>query len=314
MTAAGTRTPAAGPAVRTIRTAHGVRTVPARRRRATAEGRPASPLRLLRSRRRDRIIMQVLLIGLALWWLFPLYSAVKGSIQAGGFGNYRTLLTQPVGGVWLPRTFVNSAVIAVIHAAVVVATSAMAGFAFSRLRFFGREFYYSLVLVCLAVPATAILVPVYYITGQLGLFDSPLAVALPEATLTLPFGVLLLRNFADGLPESMFEAAEVDGASMWQVFRRIYLPQVRSPLINLAILCVMWSSQDFVFPSLVLNQASQTTASQAVETIKGAFAATPQQTSEYYAALVLLALPAVVLVTVGLRWISQGLSAGGSKE
>lgn len=274
-----------------------------------------APLAMLRSRSRDRFLMQAFLVAMGAWWLFPLYTALRGSIQAGGLSNYTDLLTKPVAGVWLPRTFVNSLVIAALHAGIVISVSAAAGFAFSRLRFTGREALYNMVLICLAVPATAIIVPVYYITGTLGLFDSPLAVAFPEAALTLPFGVLLLRNFADGLPESWFEAAEIDRAGTFRVFWHIYLPQVRTPMINLGILCVMWSMQDFVFPSLVIRQPSGTTASQAVETIQGAFAgSTPLQTSEYYAALVLLAVPAVVLVTVGLRWISRGLTAGGTKE
>ena len=76
----------------------------------------------------------------------------------------------------------------------------------------------------------------------------------------------------------------------------------------------MWSVQDFVFPSLLLRSPSMTTASQAVETIQGGFGASPQQTSEYYAALVLLALPAIVLIAFGLRWISRGISTGAAKE
>jgi ABC-type glycerol-3-phosphate transport system permease component len=257
--------------------------------------------------------MQLILIALALWWLFPLFTAVEESIEAGGLANYGDLLTDPVGGVYLPRTFINSAVIAVIHIVIVCVVSACAGFAFSRLNFVGREALYLAVLLCLAVPATALLVPVYYITGTLGIFDTPMAVAFPEATLTLPFGVLLLRNFSDGLPTSMFEAAALDRASTWQLFTRIYMPLVRTPLVNLSVLCSMWSFQDFVFPSLVLRNPDLTTASQAVQTIQGSFGATPQETSQYFAALVLLALPAVILAALGLRWISRGLSTGGAK-
>ena len=258
--------------------------------------------------------MQVLLGALALWWLFPLYSAVRGALQFGGLHNFTDLIEHPVSGVWLPHTFLNSAVIAVLHAGIVCAIAACAGFAFSRLTFVGRDVYYTLVLICLAVPATAIIVPVYYITGSLHLFDNPLAVALPESALTLPFGVLLLRNYSDGLVDSVFEAAEIDRASIGKIFYHIYLPQIRMPLINLAILCGMWSVQDFVFPSLLLRSPSKTTASQAVETIQGGFGASPQQTSEYYAALVLLALPAIVLIALGLRWISRGISTGAAKE
>lgn len=282
----------------------------------TKPRRPAerSPLELLKARPRDRILMQVILIALALWWLFPLWTAVRKSIEFGGFDNYVSLLTQPVAGMWLARTFVNSLVIALVHAALVVVTGATAGFAFSRLQFPGRDWIYTGVLMFLAVPATALLVPVYYITGTLGMFDSPFAVAFPEATLTMPFGVLLIKNFADGLPGSMFEAATLDRASTFQTFRYIFLPQIRTPLINLSILSIMWSFQDFLFPSLVLRSPEQATSAQAVSLIQGAFGTTPQQESQFFAALVLLALPAVILVTAGLRWIRTGMTAGGTKE
>lgn len=273
-----------------------------------------NPLAVLRHRKRDAVIMQVVLVVLALWWLFPLITVVKQSLQVGGFGNYITVLTQSLNGVRLPRTFLNSIVIAVLMAFLVCISGALAAYAFSRLRFGGREWLYYLVLVFLAVPATAVIVPVYFITGKLGLFDSYLGVALPEAALTLPFAVLLLRNYADGIPESLFEAASIDGAGHWQMFRVIFLPLARPTMINLATLCMMWSFQDFLFPSLLINSPDLTTAAQAVQTIRGAFSPTPQQTAEFFAALVLLAVPALVLITVGLRWMTVGITGGGSKE
>lgn len=274
----------------------------------------SSPLQILRPRRRDKVIIQVILALLTLWWIFPMWTALSTSVSVGGLKNYIEILTKPINGFYLANTFVNSGAIALIHAACVCAISALAGFAFSQLKFRLRETSYYAVLICLAVPGTALIVPIYYLSGTLGLFNSYLGVALPEAALTLPFGILLIRNFADGLQSSSFEAAEVDGANSWQVFRFVFLPQMRSPLINLAILSIMWSIQDFVFPSLLLRSPELTTASQAVQTIQGAFGPTPQQTSEYYAALVLLSVPAVLLVTFGLRWVSRGLTSGASKE
>ncbi len=285
-----------------------------RRRDPAADTGDSNPLQMLRVKRRDKVIIQILLAILTLWWIFPLWTAVSTSVSVGGFQNYIEILTKPVNGFYLANTFVNSAAIAAIHAICVCAISALAGYAFSQLKFRFRETIYYAVLICLAVPGTAIIVPIYYISGTLGLFNSYFGVALPEAALTLPFGVLLIRNFADGLQASSFEAAEVDGANSWQVFRHVFLPQMRSPLINLAILSIMWSFQDFVFPSLLLRSPELTTASQAVQTIQGAFGPTPQQNAQYYAALVLLSVPAVLLVTFGLRWVSRGLTSGASKE
>jgi ABC-type glycerol-3-phosphate transport system permease component len=268
----------------------------------------------LRDRRRDNLtVYGVLVIGAALW-LFPLLNAVKASVAYGGFGNYLTVLGSTFNGVSLVRAFANSLVIAALHATLVCAVGALAAYAFAKLRFVGRETLYYGILVFLAVPGVAIIVPVYWITGQLGLFNSPLGVALPEAALTLPFAVLLLRNYAEGVPDELIEAARIDRAGHGRIFWHIFLPLSRPALINLAALAVMWSMQDFLFPSMVLKKSELTTAAQAVSTIESAFGPTPEQTSQYFAALVLLAAPTIVLVVAGLRFITQGITSGGVKE
>jgi len=124
----------------------------------------------------------------------------------------------------------------------------------------------------------------------------------------------MLRNYADGIPDELIEAALLDGAGHGRIFRHVFLPLTRPALVNLAALCAVWSIQDFIFPSMLLNDSSATTAAQAVQTIKAAFGPTPVQTSQYFAALMLLAVPAIAIVVFGLRYITQGITAGGVKE
>ncbi len=274
----------------------------------------ANPLRRLRERGRDNAaVYAVLVIGAALW-LFPLVSTVRQSVQFGGFHNYLTVLTTDYNGVNLIRAFANSLLIAALTVVLTCGIGALAGYAFAKIDFLGREALYHACLLLLAVPAVAIMVPVYWITGNLGLFNSPVGVSLPEVVLTLPFAVLLLRNNADGIPNELIEAARIDGASHLVVFRHIFLPLSRPALINLAALCVVWSIQDFIFSSMLLTNASSTTAAQAVQSIQGAFSPTPIEHSQYFAALMLLAVPAIVIVVLGLRFITQGMTAGGVKE
>ena len=111
-----------------------------------------------------------------------------------------------------------------------IASLAGYGFAFFNFRF--KSAAYFLVLVFLAVPATSILVPLFFIIRELGLRDNDLAVALPEAALTLPFGVLLVRNFAETIPRGLIEAAAMDGATHQQIYRQIFLPLCKPALIN----------------------------------------------------------------------------------
>ena len=274
----------------------------------------ATALHQLRARGRDNAaVYAVLVIGAALW-LFPLISTVRQSLQFGGFHNYLTVLTTDYNGVNLIRAFANSLVIAALTVVLTCGIGAMAGYAFSKIDFPGRETLYHAGLLLLAVPAVAIMVPVYWITGNLGLFNTPIGVSLPEVVLTLPFAVLLLRNHADGIPDDLIEAARIDGANHAMIFRRVFLPLSRPALINLAALCVVWSVQDFIFSSLLLTNASSTTAAQAVQSIQAAFSPTPIEHSQYLAALMLLAVPAIVIVVLGLRFITQGMTAGGVKE
>ena len=273
-----------------------------------------SPLHRLRQRRRDSATVYAVLVIGALLWLYPLLTTVRQSVQYGGIGNYWTVLTSDYNGVHLVRAFLNSAVIAALTVVLTCAVAALAAYAFAKVRFPGRETIYHTGLLLLAVPAVAVMVPVYWITGNLGLFNSPIGVSLPEVVLTLPFGVLLLRNYSEGIPDELIEAARVDGAGHGRIFWHVFLPLCRPALVNLAALCVVWSVQDFIFPSMLLNDAGQTTAAQAVQTIKAAFAPTPVQTSQYFAALMLLAVPAVLIVVFGLRFITQGITAGGVKE
>ena len=274
----------------------------------------ANPLRQLRERKRDNVaVYAALVIGAALW-LFPLISTVRQSVQFGGLHNYLTVLTTDYNGVNLIRAFGNSLVIAALTVVLTCGIGALAGYAFSKIDFPGRETLYHAGLLLLAVPAVAIMVPVYWITGNLGLFNNPIGVSLPEVVLTLPFAILLLRNHADGIPDELIEAARIDGANHAMIFRRVFLPLSRSALINLAALCVVWSVQDFIFSSMLLTNASSTTAAQAVQSIQAAFSPTPIEHSQYLAALMLLAVPAIVIVVLGLRFITQGITAGGVKE
>lgn len=275
---------------------------------------PRTPLARLRQRRRDSAVVYVVMVVGAALWLFPLITMFRQAVRYGGFHNFVTVLSSTYNGVNLVRAFGNSLIIAAITTTLTCATGALAAYAFSKLDFPGRETLYHMTLLLLAVPAVAIMVPVYWITGNLGLFNSPLGVAMPEVVLTLPFAVLMLRNYADGIPNELVEAALLDGAGHARIFRHVFLPLARPAMINLAALCVVWSVQDFIFPTMLLNDAGQTTAAQAVQTIKAAFGPTPDQTSQYFAALLLLAVPATVIVVVGLKYITQGITSGGVKE
>ena len=272
-----------------------------------------APDRLYRSRV-DRMIMVSLLVAMALLWLVPIASAVDRALVFNGWRNFSEVITGDIGGITLWQTYWNSFAIAFLHAAMVVGVSSLAGYGFAKFEFRGKEAMYYVTLVFLAVPATSVLVPLFFITRELDLRDTYLGVALPEAALTMPFGVLLMRNFAETIPDTYIEAASMDGASHLRTFAGVFLPMSRPALLSLGCLSVMWSLQDFLFPALLLSDHDKTTAAQAVFRFKEYLAATPDDIGKYNASLVLLAVPALLVVLAGLRFIIRGLAAGGIKE
>ncbi|WP_223198961.1 carbohydrate ABC transporter permease [Solihabitans fulvus] len=255
-----------------------------------------------------------MLAATALLWLFPAWSALREALKVDGLGNFVSLFSNPLGGIPIWRTYLNSVLNGIVHTAVVLGVSLPAGYAFGKLRFRGRETLFYATILFLAIPGTAILVPLYHVTQELGLFNTHLGIGLPEAALTVPFGVLLMRNYADNVPDTLLEAAVVDGAGHLQTFTRIFVPIARPAIVNLFVMCFMWSLQDFLWPTVFNTHPEMTTAAQAVATFHNALSASPVDSARYSASLVLLALPAVLLVVFGQRFITSGLTSGAIKD
>jgi raffinose/stachyose/melibiose transport system permease protein len=283
-------------------------------RRRPSGGQDENPMRMVITGRRDRIAIYVLLGFMAVLFAFPLYAMLAKSFQGFGIQNYVTLFTQPVGGVSILSTYLNSFIIGILHASLVVVISTTAGYALSKLQFRGREIFFAAIILFLAVPGTALIVPIFHITGQFGLFNNHLGVALPEAALTIPFGVLLMRNYGRGIDDALIEAAQLDGAGHLRVFWHVFLPLARPVVVNLVVLCFIWSLQDFLWPSMLFTNPDKTTAAQAVASFSNVLGRSPEDFGRYNASLVLLALPAVLFVLFGLRFIVNGLTSGATKD
>ncbi|WP_308797790.1 carbohydrate ABC transporter permease [Agromyces silvae] len=287
---------------------------PTRTRRKRRGPTDDNPMKMVITRGSDRIAIYALLIIMALAFAFPLYSMVAKSLQGFGIDNYTSLFTQPVGGVSILTTYVNSFIIGAFHAAIVVVISTTAGYALSKLKFRGREISFVGIILFLAVPGTALIVPVFHITGELNLFNTHLGVALPEAALTIPFGVLLMRNYGRHIDDALMEAAMLDGAGHFRAFWHVFLPLARPVVVNLIVLCFIWSLQDFLWPSMLFTNPDLTSAAQAVASFSNVLGRSPEDFGRYNASLVLLAIPAVLFVLFGLRFIVNGLTSGSTKD
>lgn len=289
-------------------------TSPVRTRHRKNRKNDDNPMRGIVTGWPERIVIYGLLIIMGAFFAFPLYSAIVKSLEINGLGNYVSLFTDPISDVPIWQTYINSFAVGIVHAVVVVVVSATAGYAFSKLQFRGREIGFSAVLLFLAVPGIAILVPVYRITQDLGLFNSYFGVGLPEAAITIPFGVLLMRNYGRNISDSLIEAANLDGAGHFRVFWNLFVPLSRPALVNLTVLCVIWSLQDFLWPAFLFTDPKLATAAQAVSTFSNALGRGAGDLAKYNASLVLLAIPAALFVIFGMRFIVNGLTSGSTKD
>jgi multiple sugar transport system permease protein len=133
----------------------------------------------------------------------------------------------------------------------------MAGYAFARFRFRGRNAIFMLYLATSIIPTQLLLVPRFMLFRQLHLYDTLLALILPGMFTVL--GTFLMRQYFLGLPVELAEAARLDGAGEWRIFRRIYLPLARPVLASLGILGFVWSWNDYETPLIMLSSDSHYT-------------------------------------------------------
>lgn len=265
------------------------------------------------SKANRRVMIIFLIIMLALWCV-PIYSLLKDSLKVHGIENYWYVLTNEVNGVPFYQYFVNSIINAVFASALLVLICSFSGFAFSKIGFAGRKVIYNLVLMCLAISGPILIIPFFYIYKTAHLYNTHLAIILSECLITIPFGVLMMKNFFDGLPTELMESANVDGASIQRCFFSIYLPLAKPAIINLAVLQIMWSFQDFLFPLMFLTKDKAYTTTVAVNAFKGAYGMTPQNLGRYNAALVLISIPSILIFTFAQKFIVNGITSGAVKE
>lgn len=241
-------------------------------------------------------------------------------VVLGGFRTTGQLAAQPIGlpQPWITRNYseiiasgtfwlqvANSVVIAVIATAVVVASGALAAFPLARYDFRGREALYTLFTLGLLFPVGVAVLPLYILLRQMGLLETTLGVALPEAAFGLPVTIVILRPFMRAIPAELEDAAVIDGCSRFEFFWRILVPLSRPALTTVAILAFIGSWNAFLLPLLVLGSPSTWTLPLGVSTYSSQYT---QDTARILAFTALSMLPALGFFVLAERRIVGGLS------
>jgi multiple sugar transport system permease protein len=154
----------------------------------------------------------------------------------------------------VPRWTLNSLIFSFVSVVLILLFASMAGYAFAKKRFPGRDALFWALLATLMVPFQATLIPSYILVSRLNGVDTYWGMIVP--TLANVQAIFLMRQFIVQLPDELFEAAEMDGASEWRIFTTIVLPLVRPALATLGVFVFLWHWNDFLWP-LVIGQAGE---------------------------------------------------------
>lgn len=220
------------------------------------------------------------------------------------FDNYTTAWNAVPFG----QAYLNSAYIVVLVVVGTLLTSAMAGYAFARIRFRGSRILFVVFLATQMIPKQVTLIPFYLLMSQLGWVDSHLALIVP-GMMANPFAVFLMRQFVLALPRELEEAALVDGAGRWRTFWSVVLPNLKPGLAALSIIVALDVWNSFLFPLVLLNTPDLFTVPLLLQAFQS------QQGSVNYglvmAASAIATVPMLIVFVIGQRKILNSMAASG---
>ncbi|MFF5208945.1 carbohydrate ABC transporter permease [Streptosporangium sp. NPDC000396] len=211
------------------------------------------------------------------------------------------------GAVPFAQAYWNSFYIAVLNVVLTLITSAMAAYAFARIRFRGSGLLFGLFLATQMVPQQATLVPLYLMLAELGWIDSHLALIVPG--FVNPFAVFLLRQFIRAVPIELEEAARLDGAGRWTIFWRVVLPNIRPGMGALGIIVFLASWNSFLFPLIFLNSPELATVPLLVQQFAGQHGATDYNL--ILAGSAISVIPMMIAFLIGQRRILNSMAMSG---
>jgi multiple sugar transport system permease protein len=256
----------------------------------------------------------------ALLALFPLFWMVSVSLMPSGAAStypppllpvqptlvhYRQLLAQ--GGIG--TAFVNSLGLALGVTLISTFFNTLAGYGFAKLRFWGREKIFALLLAALVIPGQVAMLPLFLMLKNMGLVNTWAGVLVPG--LAGIFGIFLVRQYARGIPDELIEAARMDGAGEFRIFFSVVLPVLKPVLATLAVFAFLGSWNDFMWPLIVLTDGDMHTLPVALASLSREHV---QDSELMMAGAVITVMPVLLLFLLLQRYYMQGLLMGSVKQ
>jgi len=268
--------------------------------------------------RNKRIVLKLYLVFLSLVILIPLFYVVCISFQsleeyykllwpqALRFDNYKNILSAPYFWQWV----VNSGMIAVITLVAVLILGAMAGYVVAKFSSRLVRIVAIIILGALMIPIHMVLMPVFIFSRQLGIINTPWSVIGPSVAFGIPISMYIFRGFFLNIPDSLAEAARIDGASEMEVFMKLMLPMTKPAAATVGIFTFLGSWNGFLFPLIMLQNTSTYTLPVGLATIGTQFSTNyPAQA----AAMILVSLPMILIYARFNKLVIQGMVEGAVK-
>lgn len=279
---------------------------------------------LVRKGRRRRRLSQVALhAGLALWAFHAVYPLVWVLITSLKFT--RELYSDPFGlprfwkwsnyeEAWvnanMGRYFFNSLAVTAGSTVLLLALASTAAFALARFEFRFKGLVWAYILFGFLIPHSVILVPLAIFTREIGLYNSLIGLALVYAAVGIPWNVFFLRAFMEAIPSELEEAAVLDGASMWNVFRDVILPLSAPALATMATFHILSAWSEFILALVLTGETNSRTLPVGVSLLEGHFTSNEPGVA---AGMAITIVPAVLAFVFLQRFVIRGLTAGALK-
>ena len=221
--------------------------------------------------------------------------------------NYKNVFSQ----IPLSRYFLNSLIVASITTLGQVVFASMAGYAFARLNFKGRDFLFLVILITMLIPPQVNIIPLFFLMRELHLIDTYSALILPG--LFGGFGIFLMRQYFLSFPKDLEEAAKIDGCNLFGTFFKIALPLALPTVMTLALFTFVTTWNSFLWPLIVTNSEGMRTLPVGLAIFKGSFRELTLW-GELLACSVICTIPVIAVFLIGKKYFINDIMQGGVKE
>lgn len=207
------------------------------------------------------------------------------------------------------RTFLNSSIVSISATLLIVTFSTMAGYAFAKKKFLGKNFLMMMLIGTMTIPATVLLLPLFFVITKIGLYDNLLALILPFGVTI--FGIFFMKQYIEDIPDSLIEAARIDGCGEFRIFFSIIVPLIKPAITSLVIIEFVNNWNSFTMPLVLLRSPDNFTLPLRIGLLAKDTVAVPW--ASLMAGNVLTVLPVVIAFLFMQRFFIKGILGGSVK-